>query len=72
MSKTLSSPLCSQNVLFLVKIEGVSVKTKKKVPFLKTKFECSVLGLRKHNFRTKIFTLKILTLPKIVKKRGIL
>ena len=60
MPKTLSSTLCSQNVSFLVKIEGSFdenklEKTRIKTPvFKKTKIGHSVLGLRKPNFKTKV------------------
>ena len=67
MPKTLSSPLCSQNVSFQVKIEGGFDENKlekssieKTLVFKKkTKFGYSVLGLRKPNFKTKIIHFEI-------------
>ena len=71
MPKTLSSSLCSQNVSFLVKIEGSFDENKlekshKKHRSLqkKTKIGHSVLGLI---LRQKLFILKNLTMPKTVK-----
>ena len=61
MPKTLTSPLQSQNVSFLVKIEGGDFDKKiEKVAYKKhrslKKIGYSVLGLRKPNFKTKSIT----------------
>ena len=69
------SPLRSQNVSFLVKIEGGFDENKfkksrvEKTPvFKKTKIGYSVLGLRKPNFRTKTIPFdKKISIPKTVK-----
>ena len=61
--------------MFLVKSESSFDKNKleksrmEKTPVLKKKrkFGYSVLGMRKHNFRTKTFILKSLTMPRTVK-----
>ena len=72
--KTLRSPLCSQNVSFLVKIKGGGFDENKleksrieKTLIFETKIGYNVLGCRKPNLRQKLFILKNLTMPKTVK-----
>ena len=67
VSKTLRSSLCSQNVSFLVKVEGASIKTNWKNSYSAEK-KRTVLGKQTFDILKQKKVLKNLTVPKIVKE----
>ena len=74
MPKTLSSPLCSQNVSFLVKIEGSfdeneleKSSLEKTSVFKRTNSDIACWASENLISRQKLFILKFLTMPKTVK-----